>query len=248
LEQEPWSSEPAKTKRGHLFRHQLLLLVGILFGIAGVVAAYESPLACLVLFVLAGLAWIGSGVSAIAGKRHMFGRATGWSGNVKMTPSAVSRGGSAVVGGVFILAGLGLVSIGVRVLAPGGPARPWDPCEHVTCPGHFDCAKAGGGAPETRAAACKPLYGGASCGDAITATDPARLTCRGSPATMHCDLPKGGIDCPALWIEKDPVRSIYVTGCCGADDRGVFCGAPSVDAVTPTCERVTPGDQWAPAP
>jgi hypothetical protein len=248
LEQEPWSSEPARKKRGHLFRHQLLMLVGILFGIVAAVVGADSALASVVLFVLAGLAWMGSGVSAIAGKRHMFGRASAWSGNVKMVPSGHSPMGATVVGGLFVLFGLVLVAFGLRFPLARARAKPWEPCEHVVCPGRFDCGGAGGGAPETRVAACTPLYGGAVCGDGVTATDPTRVTCRGSPAsTMHCDLPEGAIDCPALWIEKAPARSIYVAGCCGYDAQGAFCGAPSVEAMR-TCERVTPGDQWAPAP
>lgn len=254
MEKEPWSSEPARKKRGHLFRHQLLFLVGILFGIAAAVVGADSRPASVALFLLAGLAWIGSGVSAIAGKRHMFGGFLGWSaGNVKLRPSEHSPAGAAAVGILFIAGGLALGDIALQGALQRGPAtaKPWEPCEHVVCPGQVTCQAASGAAPaaSSRASACSALFGGASCADTVTAVDPARETCRATPAsTMHCDLPPGAVDCPALWIEKAPARSIYVAGCCGYDHAGAFCGAPTVESSTRTCERVTPGEQWAPAP
>jgi hypothetical protein len=116
---EPWSTPAERLKRrelAHLFRHQLLFMVGILLGMAGGLAAASSRIASVVLFVLAGVGWAASGVSAIAARRHMFGSiGPVMAGNTWVRPSGTTRVGSIVVGVILMLLALGLVNVAVSI-------------------------------------------------------------------------------------------------------------------------------------
>ena len=74
--------------------------------------------------------------------------------------------------------------------------------------------------------------GATQCERTLGAT--ADQVCHVAPSTMHCDLPMGSIDCPAMWIEtQSDGADWYYTGCCGDDTvsdpsgnivRGLHCG------------------------
>lgn len=122
---EPWST-PAQRKerveRGHLFRHQVLFLVGILLGLIGAFVVGAGSVVSAGLFGLAGLCWFVSGISAIAAGRHLFGSAgPSGAGNVRVRASRRSPVGSVIVGGVLILLSLGLVNVAVRLSSPPPP-------------------------------------------------------------------------------------------------------------------------------
>jgi len=116
---EPWST-PAERKdrleRGHLFRHQILFLVGILVGMIGAFTVGSSVVAGAGLFALAAVCWAVSGISAIVAGRHMFGLVGPvGAGNVRMRASGRSPVGSAIVGVLLILLSLGLVNVAVSL-------------------------------------------------------------------------------------------------------------------------------------
>src|SRR5262249_3816255 len=147
------------------------------------------------LFLLSALAWIGSGISAIAGQRHMFGGARGWSGgNVRMRASTRSPFGSNVGGAGLGLLGPGLVDVAGQVSWPyragvlsAGAAVARDPCERVTCPGSVGCNALSGPAVKLPTA-CAPLAAGATCADSVTGRDALGYACKADPGKMHCEL------------------------------------------------------------
>jgi hypothetical protein len=130
---EPWSTaaeHEERVERAHLYRHQLLFLLGILLGMIGGFVTGANLVAGAGLFALAALCWALSGVSAIAARRHMFG-STGPSGagNVRVRASARSPRGSAIVGVLLILLSLGLVNVAAHLLStplanPETPSAP----------------------------------------------------------------------------------------------------------------------------
>jgi hypothetical protein len=106
-----------------------------------------------------------------------------------------------------------------------GPA-----CAHVSCNSVITCRWFVSGVTNNYDPCCADNGSSewAMCGYPITAGgvttcersigSTADQECHASPSTMHCDLPSGSIDCPALWIEtQSDGTDWYFTGCCGED-------------------------------
>ena len=99
---DPLSSPAARAQRAaqvHLFRHQLLFMLGILLGFVAAFAGGLSLVLSALLFGVAAICWALSGIFAIAGKRHMFGVVGPMGGgNARVRASGHAPVGSAIVG------------------------------------------------------------------------------------------------------------------------------------------------------
>jgi hypothetical protein len=110
-------------------------------------------------------------------------------------------------------------------------------CGRVTCPDSYTWSwttGGGGSNPTCCIDVAQPDGYGASCGQAPGGTceptggeSPSDETVTYAPATtMHCALPSGTIDCPALYIGEggSPPVPVYVPGCCAETTSGAICG------------------------
>lgn len=107
-------SEPAG---GDLFRHTLFFLLGIGAALIAVFAARGSRTFAATAQLVAALLWIGSGIFAIRGRRHVFGRMR--LGLVPGSPGpsgGTSPVGAVLVGAALILVGLAGIYAGAQLL------------------------------------------------------------------------------------------------------------------------------------
>lgn len=121
-------------------------------------------------------------------------------------------------------------------------------CSFVHCPDTYTWTWTGG-SPVTRAGCCRDygsLTAGVGCGvdrfaigncDEAGGESPVDQPVVESPNFIHCNLPTGVMDCPALYIGSGSGSSVYVEGCCAETSASgsTFCGVVGNCGSGPCC-------------
>ena len=125
-------------------------------------------------------------------------------------------------------------------------------CTYVHCPDTYTWTWTGS-SPVTRAGCCRDygsLTAGVGCGvdrygigacDRAGGESPVDQPVVESPNFIHCNLPTGVMDCPALYIGQGTsggtTTSVYVEGCCAETSvsGATFCGVIGNCGFGPCC-------------